>query len=369
MMFFVLACAPAVDVSVAGSPSDSTGETAPDAEPTDSGLSDDSADSTAPDTGETLCEVAPGVLGEDVELSMEWEGRTRTYSLHIPADYDCTPRPLLIGLHYYTGTATNFLHETAMIADFLDEEGVIGLFPNAMARGEGPDDDWVTAFNDLSSHNDSGPDGETCTWWSWDYGVFDDCPASEAERTCRWGTSCADDVGMTRALIEQVSAGWTVDADRIHLTGFSQGGIATQTWAAELQDVLASVAPLHGFAANGHTVGPTEGVSMMQVWGVYDIAINGWETSSMDGLIYDGAAETAAVWAQAQGCSSSGKTAYQTVSDDTWGWRCTEHADCETGADVVSCQWDGSHHWGRSEAAGDFMWAAVWEFFEAHPRQ
>ena len=51
---------------------------------------------------------------------------------------------------------------------------------------------------------------------------------------------------------------------------------------------------------------------------MYDIAINGWETASMDGLIYDGAAETAAVWAEAQGCSTDGSTAYATVSDGAW---------------------------------------------------
>lgn len=366
MILFLLACQPApVDGAPDDRPTPDTGTSA-----ADTALPDDTAqpDDTPADTGETPCEAGAGVPGEDVTLSIEWEGRERTYNLHVPADYDCTPRPLLIGLHYYTGTAEGFEHDTAQIHDFLNEEGVIGLFPEAMARGTGPDDDWVTAFNDLSSHNDDGPDGDTCTWWSWDYGVFDDCPAEESARSCRWGTSCADDVGMVRALIEQLSAQLTVDPDRIHLTGYSQGGISTQTWAAELQDVLASVAPLHGFAANGHTVGPTEGVSMMQVWGTYDIAVNGWETPSMDGLIYDGAAETAEIWAAAQGCEVDGSTPYTTTSDGTWGWRCTQHADCSTGADVVTCQWDGTHTWGRTEADGDFMWAAVWEFFERHPR-
>jgi hypothetical protein len=40
-----------------------------------------------------------------------------------------------------------------------------------------------------------------------------------------------------------------------------------------------------------------------------------------------------------------------------------EHAGCETGADVVSCQWDGTHIWGRLPEYGDFMLdapATIW---------
>lgn len=326
-------------------------------------------DSGAPDTGQTVpCDALPGVPGDDVTLSMEWEGRTRTWNVHVPAGYDCTPTPVVVGLHYYTGTAQNFEHEVAQIHDWLDEHNVIGVFPNAMARGEGPDDDWVTAFNDVSSHHDDGPDGGTCTSWAVDYGVFADCPMSESERECFWGTSCADDVGFVRTVLDQAARDWTVDPDRVHLTGFSQGAIATQTWAYYLQDVLASVAPLHGFAANGHTVAPTGHVSLMQVWGTYDYFINGWDAPSTDGLIYDGADETGEVWAAAQRCSPLGDTPYASVADGKWGWRCTEHADCDAGTAVVTCQWDWTHDWGR-DGDDNFMWDAVWEFFEAHPRQ
>jgi poly(3-hydroxybutyrate) depolymerase len=357
MILLFLACTNPGPIEKA--PIDSGAPTTPDTSPTDSGPADSATD--AP------CETDPAQPGEDITLSMEWEGRPRTWNVHLPVGYDCTPTPVVIGLHYYTGTAENFEHEVAQIHDWLDEHKVIGIFPNAMARGEGPDDNWITAFNDVSSHNDDGPDGATCTSWAVDYGVFADCPASEADRACFWGTSCADDVGLVRAIIEQTSATWTVDPNRIHLTGFSQGAIATQTWAYELQDILASVAPLHGFAANGHTTAPTGDVSLMQVWGTYDYFINGWDTTSADGLIYDGAEETAEVWAEAQGCSPVGDTPYPTVADDKWGWRCTEHAGCATGTAVVQCQWDWTHDWGR-DGADNFMWDAVWEFFASHPR-
>lgn len=310
------------------------------------------------------CDLGEHPLGEDAELSLTWEGRTRTYRLHVPADYDCSPRPLVIGLHFFTGDAAGFELSTAQIHDHLNANGTFGLFPQALEASPG---DGITAFNDTTSHASDGPDGATCAPWAWGYPVFDDCPPEAADESCQWGTSCADDVGMVRELVRQLQATYTIDADRIWLTGFSQGGIATQGWACALSDVVAAIAPLHGAAANGYTCGPTEAVSMMDVWGTTDVAINRWGAPSLDGLIYDAADETAAVWAEAQGCDVRA-TPYATVSDGVWGWDCTAHADCATGADVVTCSWNGTHIWGRDPWNGDFMWEAVWAFFQDHPK-
>ena len=331
-------------------------------------VGDDESTPTEVDTEtDALCEVGEGLAGQDVVLTFPWDGELRTWTLHLPSDYDCTPRPLLIGAHAYLSDGHQFQHDVANIFDHINEHGYIGIFPDAMARGASDFDSGVTSFNDITSHYDDGPDGPTCTVWSWDYGIFENCPASETERFCRWGTSCSDDVGFFRALIAEVSTRWTVDPDRIYMTGFSQGAISTQSFACPLSDILAAVAPLHGASANGHTCGPETKVSMMQVWGVNDIGINGHEEPSIDGLIYDGATETAAIWAQAQGCDEQ-PTLYSTVSDGKWGWSCTEHAGCETEADVVTCQWDGNHIWGRTPTDGDFMWDAVWDFLKSHSR-
>jgi poly(3-hydroxybutyrate) depolymerase len=107
----------------------------------------------------------------------------------------------------------------------------------------------------------------------------------------------------------------------------------------------------------------------MQVTGRLDIFINAFGHPSADGLIYDSEVETAAAWAEAQQCSADGSTPYPTVSDGIRGWGCSQHAGCATGADVVSCVWDGTHTWGRDPFNGDFFWAAVWEFFASHPRR
>ena len=85
-------------------------------------------------------------------------------------------------------------------------------------------------------------------------------------------------------------------------------------------------------------------------------------------LIAMGLGTLADIWAEAEGCSPVGDTPYTTVADGKWGWRCTQHGDCAAGTDVVTCQWDWTHDWGR-DGSDNFMWDAVWEFFESHPRR
>ena len=322
---------------------------------------------TTPTTTPIPCEPLPGVPGEDVRMSTTFDGIQRSWILHLPTDYDCEPLPVLLGIHGYYGSGDGFQNDTAKLFRHLNDHNYIGIFPDGLPAGTNGYPALVTSFNDLTSRFDDGPDGPTCTDAAWDYLAYDNCGADEEARDCRWGTSCADDAGFFRALIDEVSASWTVDADRIYMTGFSQGGQTVQGLACEMSDILAAVSPQHGFAANGHTCGPTSKLSLFQVWGRSDNVVNGNEQPSSDGMIYDGADETALEWANAQGCSLT-PTPYTTISDGMGGWSCTEHADCTTGAEVVTCSWAGAHYWGRNDTDGNFSLEATWTFLEAQSR-
>jgi len=330
--------------------------------PPDSGTTD-----TGPtDTGPVPCVADPAVPGEDTELTLTHDGQTRTYMVRLPADYDCTPRPILIGVHGYYGSGSGFAHSTADLTDHLDAHGYIGLFPDGLSMSTSAP--AVTSFNDLGSRNDSGPDGATCDDDPWDYGSYTNCGPAERDRACHWGTSCADDEGFFRAMLAQAQENWTVDAGRIYMTGFSQGGQTVQSMACPMSDVLAAIAPSHGFAANGYTCSPESPMAMIQVWGERDRIVPGDDGMANDGYIYDDAAETAAVWAEAQDCAADGSTPFPTDSDGARGWGCTEHMGCSTGAQVVTCAWNGGHTWPTSGEHGNFPLAEIWTFLSAHSR-
>ena len=346
-----------------GTPLEDSSDTETDTSPVDTSASSvtSSSETTEP------CDPAPGVPGEDVRMSTTFDGIQRSWVLHLPTDYNCEPLPVLLGIHGYYGSGDGFQNDTAKLFQHLNDNAYIGIFPDGLPAGPNGYPSWVTSFNDLTTRFDDGPDGPTCTNAAYDYLAYDNCGPNEETRSCRWGTSCADDAGLFRALIEEVSEGWSIDPDRVYMTGFSQGGQTVQGLACELSDILAAVSPHHGFAANGYTCAPSTPLSLFQVWGLNDNVVNGHEQPSSDGMIYDGADETALEWAAAQGCSLT-PTPYATVSDGLNGWSCAEHAGCSTGAEVVTCSWDGDHVWGRNNTNGNFALEATWAFFEAQSR-
>jgi polyhydroxybutyrate depolymerase len=166
-------------------------------------------------------------------------------------------------------------------------------------------------------------------------------------------------------MIEHVRDNYSVDPKRIYMTGHSQGGSTINGLAAKLDDLLAAVAPIQGFATNGYAHGAQERVAFLQGWGRRDDTVPGLGAPASDNLIYESAEETAAVWAQAQGCSADGSTAYPTASDGKYGWSCTQHADCKDGSEVVTCAWDGGHSWPR-EGDDGFGYEVIWNFFQKH---
>jgi polyhydroxybutyrate depolymerase len=310
------------------------------------------------------CDPSPAVRGNDVTLTFEHDSVERSFVLHLPTGYDCKTRlPLLMGVHGYGGSGKFWENEWAGIFDHINEHNYIGLFPDGMHPS--PQHPENRGFNDLGSRHDDGPDGLTCKPPPFDYPVFDNCPESDRERVCSWGNSCADDLGFFRALITHVSQTWSVDPQRIYMAGYSQGGSTINGLAPHLADLLAAVAPMHGFQANGYAHAPEAKLPFLQVWGTTDQTVPGTGLPASDGLIYESGEETAAIWAAAQGCSEDGSTRWPSSADGKQGWRCSHHADCRGGSEVVSCQWDGGHTWPR---AGDdnFGWDVIWSFFRQH---
>ncbi|MFT5372196.1 MAG: polyhydroxybutyrate depolymerase [Bacteroidia bacterium] len=307
-----------------------------------------------------------GVPGKDVTVNIVHDGQQRSFVLHLPTHYDGkTLLPMLIGVHGYSGTGIRLENQYMQIFDHINEQNYIGIFPNGQHASE--EEAWATGFNDIGSLNDSGPDGLTCKPPPYAYPVFENCPESVRDRQCYWGNSCADDLGFFRKMIEHMLETYSVDSKQIYMTGHSQGGSTINWFAAELQDLLAAVAPVEGFQTNGYARGAKNKLPFLQVWGRQDKTMPGLGEVAPDNLIYESAAETAAIWAEAQGCSVDGNTPYPTVSDGKYGWACTQHANCKNGSEVVTCAFDGEHAWPRKDD-DHFGFDVVWDFFQKHQK-
>lgn len=320
---------------------------------------DATSDDQANLAGKINCPLFGAARGLDSTLTIQIQNVHRSYVLHLPQDYNCgSKHPLVIGLHGYTGSGSDFQHKTTGMFANINRHSYIGVFPNGTESAPGS---GLTSFNDLGSRFDNGPRGPTCAPESYSYDDFENCPKTEQTRQCHWGTSCADDLLFLRRLTDHLQAHYSIDASRIFLMGFSQGAQTAAGIACGLQDKLAAVIPVHGFPTRGYACGPESKVSLLQIVGHQDQVVNGLGQASADGMIYDSAATTASVWAKAQHCAKNGNTPYPTVSDGDQSWQCSEHANCASAASIVTCSWQGGHVWAK-QGARNIGLEAIWEF-------
>lgn len=127
-----------------------------------------------------------------------------------------------------------------------DEEGLVAVFPSALTY----------CFHEDENHDGDFDDpGEGKVTSKWDSGKLDDeyplCTEEEvaalpAAKQARVDHPLADDVAFVAAMLDVLDSEYDVDATRIYVSGFSNGGGMTSRLAVEMADRFAAVAAASG---------------------------------------------------------------------------------------------------------------------------
>ena len=140
----------------------------------------------------------------DYGRSISFDGRTRTFAIHVPPTYvSGSAVPLVLDFHGYTSNSS----EQARLSGFRevsDAENFIVAYPQGVGN-------------------------------SWNAATFC-CGEALAAKL--------DDVGLARAIVEAISAEFTIDSERVYATGLSNGGAFSHRLACEASDVFAATAPV-----------------------------------------------------------------------------------------------------------------------------
>ncbi len=133
-------------------------------------------------------------------------GKTHHCIWHVPKDYN--KPPVVFFVHGANGSGKNFQSETKgdVVAD---REKFIAVYPSASSNGNA--------------------------------GIWADM----------FGTS---DYPFYLAVIDTLDKRYSIDRDRIYMTGFSQGGFISFVAACKYSDVFAAVAPVSGHAGSPCTI-------------------------------------------------------------------------------------------------------------------
>ncbi|MEX2143163.1 MAG: PHB depolymerase family esterase [Anaerolineales bacterium] len=291
--------------------------------------------------------IPPG----DYELSLGEADDSRKVIVHIPPGYDGSVQlPLLIVLHGGAGSGQQIQRHSQMDAD-ADEYGFVVAYPNGSGRLQ---DDLLT----------------------WNTGHC--CAYALANQV--------DDVAYLGLLIDRLLSHYSLDAQRVYLTGISNGGMMAYRAGAELADKVAGIAPIAGSLGGRisendleiRPAAPDSPVSVIVFHGLQDqhvLFAGGVSLKDIDGRRVDlSVAESIDFWLEADSCSRQVETETQADGNIV----IDSYVDCEAGTEVVLVTIvDGGHAWpgARQRLVGDDPTQDIsanqimLEFFLAHPKQ
>lgn len=280
----------------------------------------------------------------DYALTLEYDGLTRDYLLHVPPGYDgAAPAPLVMGLHGAFGSARQF-ERMANMNSAADARGFVAVYP----EGTGPVQTWNA--------------GHCCGPALW---------------------SNVDDVGFILALVDELEGMLAIDPDRIYVTGLSNGAMLAYRLAAEAPEVFAAAGivagSIGGRASERSSLvtlpAPDTPVSIIALHGRQDRAVRYDGGESLGALDFErsdlSVAEAMAFWTAANACEALPATESLfdgVILHDVYG--CPDDVGLELYTIV-----DGDHSW-PGAAPTPFSQPTrlidatdlILDFFEAHPK-
>jgi poly(3-hydroxybutyrate) depolymerase len=223
------------------------------------------------------------------KYALDSDGTTREFWVHVPANYNPkTPHPLVVGLHWKGGQATD-VYGTDNGAFY----GLHQLYGDSAV---------FVAPNGLVDNNERG-----------------------------WANYNDRDIHFMQSMVDQLKQGLCIDTKHVYATGFSFGGMMSNAIGCQMGDTFRAVAPMSGALWSGCADSPNK---------VAAILIH----SKDDPVVpYQKGEEARDKFLAKNGCSNA------TSRIGTNG--CVEYQGCSANYPVVWCGPDTGGHWPPGFAA------------------
>ena len=285
-----------------------------------------------------------------------WDGVEREYLVFLPGSYlesDYREFPVLIGLHGYSGTASGFELETTKGLNLMAEEKeVIVIYPQGsyFTSDSNGQENFVSSWNDIVSNADP-LEGKPlkCSRERLDYPKP---PESKNFNFCAW-TSCNDDLGFLKSVIEEISLNYRTDNSRRYMIGMSNGGAMVYRFACKNADLLTAAAIVSSSIPVGTVCKDNVSLPLLIVYGEKDRTTPPNGQKSYDGFFYESVEKTFSSWANDQNCEDN---IYNLESEDLKkrNVSCSFRQNCKNDSEVRICEVkDGGHFWpGQKESVG-----------------
>jgi polyhydroxybutyrate depolymerase len=280
----------------------------------------------------------------DSTRSLQVDGRTRTYLVHVPRSYDGKkPFPLVLIFHG-GGSSAEQMVRFCGLNDKADWAGFLAIYPNGTGRLQ-----RVLTWN-----------GGNCCGYAM--------------------LNKVDDVAFVKALLDDLAKVARVDSRRVYATGISNGAILAYRLASELSDRIAAIAPVAG-PMGLPTCRPKRPVSVIHFHGTDDEFApfqGGRGKKSISGTDFYSVEKSIRAWIKANRCPAQAMTVQlpDKAKDGTTIIKKT-YGPGKAKAEVVLVEIKGGGHtWPGQLPRVKFLGKAtknisanhlMWEFFQKHP--
>lgn len=295
-------------------------------------------DVSASEPVQTVVQGRESIAGGLQGVNLLYGGLPRSYLIYVPRSYNPgRPAPLILVFHGGLGNAERMPPLTGM-NELAEEKGFIVVYPNGTGRD---------------------PEGNRFTW---NAGAC--CGIAQRRNV--------DDVGFTRAIIDQVSRQFRIDASRVYATGISNGAMMAYRLACDLSDQISAIAPVAG-AMMIERCNPDRPIPVIHFHGLADQNApfeGGFGARSIGGISHRSVPNTMDWLRQLHQCQSQGR-------DARTGDANIEQFSCRKGGPIVLVTISGGGHtWpggqrtdprGRNEYSSRSISASreMWRFFDA----
>jgi polyhydroxybutyrate depolymerase len=283
--------------------------------------------------------LAPG----DHTRSLEVDGGTRSYLVHVPPKYDPKhPTSVIMAFHGGGSNAEQMVRFCALNKQ-ADKEGFIVVYPSGTGR-----------FEKMLTWNG----GNCCGYAQWNN---------------------VDDVTFTRALLDDLAKVANVDSKRVYATGMSNGAIMCYRLASELSDRIAAIAPVSG-PMGTEKCNPKRPVSVIHFHGTDDqfAPFKGGKGKGVSQTAFYSVEHSIRAWVKANGCPEKPVvTDLPNKADDGMTVQRKTYGPGKDGAEVVLVEINGGGHtWPGRDPVVRFLGKStrdisandlMWEFFKRHP--
>ena len=167
--------------------------------------------------------------GPDNLTTFEHDGESRQYLLYSPTSDSTDSRPLLLNLHGYGGSANDQM-EWADMRALADANNFLLVYPQG------------TRMNGSTHWNSSLPSSDN--------------------------KSTTDDFGFLNALVDELIANNNVDANRVYVGGYSNGGFMSYSLACYHSDKYAAIFAVSSTMTNAFEgdCAPTSALGLQCQW-------------------------------------------------------------------------------------------------------